>query len=99
MLYLILALILALITATFAFQNTIPVTLHLLKWEFHGSLALVSLVIFAVGFFANFLISLASAIRYRWIIYHQNKKINDLKDELEDREKKPVFDHSVHRDS
>ncbi len=96
MLYLLLALIFALAAAVFAFQNTGAVTLAFLKWNFHGSLAFVALAIFAMGFFTNFLISLASAIRYRWIIFHQNKKIKELSDELADKEKRPVFDHEPH---
>lgn len=96
MLYLVLALIIALGAAAFAFQNTAAVTLNFLKWNFHGSLAFVALIIFALGFFTNFLISLASAIRYRWIIFHQNKKIQSLSDELADKEKRPVFDHEPH---
>ncbi len=83
MLYLILALLIALSTATFAFQNSGPVTIRLFKWEFQGSLAFIALSVFALGFLFNFFISIASLLRHRWTIYNQRKKIQELEEKLQ----------------
>lgn len=86
------AFLIALFTAAFAWQNPGVVTLKFFKWHFDGSLAFVCLAIFALGFLANFLLSMASVFRYRWTIYNQKKKIKELEDEAAEREKKPIYD-------
>ncbi len=61
--YLVAALILAVLVATFAVQNAIPVTVKFLAWNFESSLVIVILLAAGVGAFAMALVSLPQAIR------------------------------------
>src|SRR4051812_46282342 len=90
--FMILALIVAIVAAAFAWQNPGIVSVHFLKWQFDGSQALVCLAVFAMGFLAHFLISLTNMIRYRWLIYRLKKRVDDLEEKLADKEKRPVID-------
>ncbi len=56
--FVFLALILALLTAAFALQNTEAVTVHLLLWEYQTSLVLVILGSVGSGIVLTFLASL-----------------------------------------
>lgn len=58
LLLLISALLLALVIVAFIFQNTNPVIVHFLVWQFEGSLALLLLLTFIFGI----IISLSVAI-------------------------------------
>jgi uncharacterized integral membrane protein len=91
-LFIILGLVIAVLAATFAWQNPGIVAVRFISWKFEGSIALICVVVFAMGFLSNFFLSIASVIRYRWNIYKQNKKIQDLEDELADKEKRPIID-------
>ena len=61
--YLFTALILAVLVATFAVQNAVPVTVRFLAWNFESSLVVVILLAAGVGAFASALVSLPQAIR------------------------------------
>jgi uncharacterized integral membrane protein len=61
--YLVAALILAVLVATFAVQNAIPVTVKFLAWNFESSLVIVILLAAGVGAFAMALVSLPQAVR------------------------------------
>lgn len=61
--YLVAALILALLVATFAVQNAIPVTVKFLAWNFDSSLVVVILLAAGVGACVSALVSLPQAIR------------------------------------
>ena len=62
-LYLIIALIIAILSVVFAFQNAGPVEVNVLGWKFESSLALVLLLSFALGVFVSLLVSIAAGIR------------------------------------
>ena len=57
-LYMVLALIIAIISAVFAVQNTAAVTVNFLGFTFQSSLAVVLLMTFAAGCMASLCISL-----------------------------------------
>src|SRR3972149_2915133 len=61
--YLVAALILAVLVATFAVQNAIPVTVKFLAWNFESSLVSVILLAAGVGAFAMALVSLPQTVR------------------------------------
>ncbi len=86
---LFLALVLALLTAAFALQNTDSVTVRMLFWEYQTSLVLVILGSVAVGIVLTFLSSLGR----RWKRSHtlrslqstvesQGERIRELEGEL-----------------
>jgi uncharacterized integral membrane protein len=61
--YLFLALILALLVATFAVQNAVTVKVRFLVWDLDSSLVVVILLAAGVGACASALVSLPQAIR------------------------------------
>lgn len=61
--YLFAALVLAVLVATFAVQNAIPVAVKFLAWNFESSLVIVILLAAGVGAFAAALVSLPQALR------------------------------------
>lgn len=63
MAYLFLSLILALLTAAFALQNTETVTVRLLLWEYQTSLVLVILAPAGIGIVLTFVASLGRRFR------------------------------------
>ena len=90
------ALLISILVAVFAWQNPAVAAVQFFGWKFNGSIALICLAVFAMGFLTNFLFSIASAIRYRWMIYKQKKRIDMLEEKLDDKEKHPVFDTPPH---
>jgi uncharacterized integral membrane protein len=61
--YLVAALILAVLVATFAVQNAVPVTVKFLAWNFQSSLVVVILLSGGLGALASALVSLPQALR------------------------------------
>lgn len=74
----ILALIISIGAAVFAVQNPTTVSLRFIGWNFQGSLALMLLLSFGLGFLSSFLLSLASLVRRRWVIRSQQRRIAEL---------------------
>ncbi len=70
--YLILALLLAIIVTIFAVQNNGPVDVSFLTFELNGSLALVLMITLTFGIIIGILVSAPSSLRRR-------RKIGDLK--------------------
>ncbi len=65
--YLLLGLVFALLVAVFAVQNSTPVNIRFLAWEFKNiSLALVVLGAAAGGAFAVFIMGLGREVRHAW---------------------------------
>lgn len=60
---LILGLILALLIVTFIFQNTTPVIVYFLAWNFQGSLALILFLTFIIGIIISLLVAIPLLIR------------------------------------
>jgi uncharacterized integral membrane protein len=77
-LQLIVAIIVAILAVVFALQNAVPITVSFLTWRFESSLALVLLIVLALGILMSLLVSVPSMIRTRKIISNQKKKIQKL---------------------
>lgn len=56
--FLLSALVLALVIAAFILQNTTPVILRFLVWQFEGSLALMLFLTFVVGIIVSLLVAI-----------------------------------------
>jgi uncharacterized integral membrane protein len=78
-------LILALI---FTFQNTVTINPRFLFWNFSGSLALITVIIFFIGFAGGWMLGLSS-------VWKKNREIRELKKQLA-TETKPVPPGNIH---
>ena len=79
---LIFALFIALLAVIFSVQNTSPVTINFLFWNFEGSLALILLITLVTGVIIGFLTSSPSLLKSRSAISTQKKKIAELEASL-----------------
>ena len=79
--FIIIALVIAVIAVIFALQNLAAVTVSFFIWSIHGSLALVLLVTLAVGVLISLLASLPGLFRGKWITSSQKKKLAALEAE------------------
>ena len=86
MVFLVLALIIAIFAVLFALQNTAPITISIFMWEIPGSLALVLLVALALGVVIAFLAYLPSLIRNKMNLTRQRKKITALEKSLVEKQ-------------
>jgi len=75
---LVFALSIACLAVIFALQNSVPVVVNFLPWEFQGSLALVLLLTLALGVIVGLLVSVPSIIGRSRRISHQQKIIENL---------------------
>ena len=80
--YLILALVIAIIAVIFALQNTAVVTISFLVWKVTGSLSLVLLVTLAIGVLIGVLFLIPSAIKSSFQASGQRKQLGALEKEL-----------------
>ncbi|NIM93286.1 MAG: DUF1049 domain-containing protein [Anaerolineales bacterium] len=83
--YLILALILAILVTIFAVQNNEVIDITFLAWTVQGSLALVLMITFALGIGIGLLISSPSAVRSRLQMRDLNKKLQSMEKELQEK--------------
>ena len=82
--YLILALLIALIAVIFALQNTMTITISFLAWEVTGSLSLVLLITLAIGVVIGLLVLSPSSIKNSLAVSSNRKRIGSLEKELDD---------------
>ena len=82
--YLIFALLIAVIAVIFALQNTIIVTISFLAWKITGSLSLVLLVTLAIGAVIGLLVLAPSAIKNTIAVSSHRKRIGTLEKELDE---------------
>ncbi len=82
--YLIFALLIAVIAVIFALQNTITVTISFLAWKVTGSLSLVLLITLAIGALIGMLVLAPSAIRNTIAASSHRKRIGLLEKELDE---------------
>ncbi len=80
--YLILALLLAIIVTIFAIQNTEPVDVSFLTFELNGSLALVLLITLSLGIIIGILVSAPSSFRRRMEIGGLKKNMRQMEKDL-----------------
>jgi len=86
--YLIFALVIAVIAVIFALQNTMVITISFLAWEVTGSLSLVLLVTLAIGAVIGLLVLAPSAIRSSLSASSQRKRVGSLEKELDEHKAK-----------
>ncbi len=79
--FIVIALLIAILAVIFALQNTVMVSITFLAWNIHGSLALVLLVTLAAGVVISLLASLPSLVRSRLTSRRQKKKLTALEAE------------------
>lgn len=83
--YLIVALVIAVIAVIFALQNTMTVTISFLAWEVTGSLSLVLLITLAIGAVVGLLVLAPSAIKSSLAVSSNRKRIGALEHELDEQ--------------
>jgi lipopolysaccharide assembly protein A len=76
--FLVIALIIAVIAVIFAVQNITPVVVAFFIWKFGGSLALVLLLAVVTGVLISMFASLPTFIRSKWAASNQKRKIKEL---------------------
>ncbi len=86
--FIIVALVIAVVAVIFALQNIAAVTVTFFFWSFHGSLALVLLLSVAAGVLISLLAGLPGLIRLRWAVGSQRKKLAILESERSDNSRK-----------
>jgi uncharacterized integral membrane protein len=82
-LQLIVAIIVAILAVVFALQNAVPITVSFLTWRFESSLALVLLIVLALGILMSLLVSVPSRVKRMKLISSQKKKIQELESSLQ----------------
>jgi uncharacterized integral membrane protein len=83
--YLIVALLIAVIAVIFALQNTMTVTISFLAWEITGSLSLVLLITLAIGAVIGLLVLTPSAIKHTIALSNNRKRIGALEKQVEEQ--------------
>lgn len=82
--FLVFALLIAVLAVIFAIQNNSPATVSFAVWEFQGSLALMLLIALIAGALISIFVSMPSNIKSRWTIRQQRKKMAELESSLAD---------------
>ena len=86
--YLIAALVIALVAVIFALQNTMTITISFLVWKITGSLSLVLLVTLAIGVVIGLLVLTPSAIKNSLAVSSHKKRVGSLEKELDEHKAK-----------
>jgi uncharacterized integral membrane protein len=86
--YLIFALVIAVIAVIFALQNTMTVTISFLAWKVTGSLSLVLLITLAIGALIGLLVLSPSTIKNSLAASGHLKRIGSLEKDLEEHKAK-----------
>jgi putative membrane protein len=81
-LFIVLALLIAVVIVVFALQNSSIVTISFLAFHYNGSLALILVVVFALGLLAGLLISIPSLFRKSSALREQRRKIRQLEESV-----------------
>jgi len=87
-LYLIVALVIAVLAVLFALQNSMLITISFLNWEISGSLSLVLLATLAIGVLIGLLVLTPSALKKTIKTSSQRKRINALEHEVSEHKAK-----------
>ena len=86
-LWLIIAIVVAILGVVFALQNAVPITVSFLTWKFQSSLALVLLLSIAVGVLLSLMVSIPSKIKNIKLISNQKKRIRELEQVMQSQSK------------
>lgn len=79
--FIIIALVIAMIAVVFALQNMAAVTVSFFIWSIQGSLALVLLITLGAGVLISLLASTPGLVRGKWMSSGQKKKLAALETE------------------
>src|SRR5512133_3546914 len=79
--FIMVALVIAIIAVIFALQNMTAVTVSFLFWSINGSLALVLLVTLAVGVLISVLASLPGLVYGKWTTSGNKRRLANLEAE------------------
>jgi lipopolysaccharide assembly protein A len=85
-LFVVAAMLIAVLAVVFALQNTATVTVGFLVWTLQGSQALVLLAALFAGIAVCFFACLPSWVRHRWTIRQLRKRVATLEISLSDQE-------------
>ena len=77
-LFIVLALLIAIVIIVFALQNSAIVTISFLSFHYTGSLALIVAILFTSGLLAGLLISLPSLLKKHLALREHKKRIKQL---------------------
>jgi putative membrane protein len=83
--FLILSLLIAVAFVLFAVQNPAVVTVSFLSFHYHGSLALMLVVVFALGLLSGILISIPSLVRKSSALREQKRRVKQLEENSSSR--------------
>jgi uncharacterized integral membrane protein len=83
-LYLILALVIAIVAVIFALQNPGHITIAFFAWKVGGSLSLVLLITLAIGVLIGLLFLMPAYFKNSFQVSGHRKRIGALEKELED---------------
>ena len=86
LLFIITALIIAIVVVIFAVQNSSIALVSFLMWQFQGSLAMVLLLTFVLGFMTGLLVILPKLIRRSLAVRSQRKKLEESQKIMEQKE-------------
>ena len=86
--YLIFALLIAVIAVIFALQNTITITVSFLAWKVTGSLSLVLLITLAIGALIGLLVLAPSTIKNTITVSSHRKRIGALEKDLDEHKQR-----------
>ena len=87
--YLIVALVIAIVAVIFALQNTMAITISFLAWQLPDKpLSLVLLVTLAIGVVIGLLVLAPSAIKNSMSASSQRKRVGSLEKELDEHKAK-----------
>lgn len=81
-LFIILALIISIATVLFALQNSAIVTVSFLMFHFDGSLALILVLVFALGWLSGLLTFVPSLLRKGSQLREQKRKVRQLEQSI-----------------
>jgi putative membrane protein len=79
--FLILSLLIAVALVLFAVQNSAIVTVNFLSFHYNGSLALILVVVFALGLLSGILISMPSLVRKSSALREQKRRVKQLEED------------------
>ncbi len=91
--YLILALVIAVLAVIFALQNVMTVVISFFAWHVTGSLSLVLLVTLAIGVVIGLLVLMPSLLKGSLQASGHRRRIDSLEKELADHKAK--LEHAV----
>ena len=86
--YLIVALVIAILAVIFALQNPMTITIFFMAWKITGSLSLVLLISLAIGVVIGLLVLAPSAVKNSLAASGHLKRISALEKELEQQKNK-----------